>query len=389
MRRTPLLVAGLLLIGLNLRPAVASVGPVLSQIQADTGLGSTGAGVLTAIPVLCFGGFAFVVPSLAKLLGVHRLLGASLVLLAAGVLLRLHHSTLALFAGTMLAGAAIAVGNTTVPAVVKTDLAHRTGSVMGMYSMSLSLGAALASGLTVPVATRLDDDWRPALAVWALPAVLALVAWSPQLRRGAVASPADAGAPQVRLLRDRSAVAVALFMGVQSLGFYAMLTWTPSVLVDAGLAADTAGWLLALSTVAGMAGSLVTPSLAERTRPVWPMAVSVALCGLAYVGLAVAPREGAVLWMLALGAGQGAALSLALGAIVWRSHDPVHAARLSTMAQGFGYLVAGAGPALVGVLHGWTGGWTVPLAVLLVLLVPQLLTGVVATTRPEPVRSAS
>jgi CP family cyanate transporter-like MFS transporter len=380
-RRTPLLVAGLLLIGLNLRTAVASVGPVLSAIQRDTGLGSAGAGVLTALPVLCFGGFAFVVPSFSRWIGLHRLLGAAMVVLTAGVLLRLHPSTLALFVGTVLAGAAIAVGNTTVPAVVKADVSGRTGLVMGAYSMSLSLGAALASGLTVPIATRLDDDWRPALAVWALPAVVALLAWSPQLRRRPVAAPV-AARPGPGLLRDRAAVAVTLFMGVQSLGFYATLTWTPSILVDAGLSDDVAGWMLSLSTVAGMLGSLVTPALAERSRPDWlPIAIAVALCGLAYVGLLVAPSSGAAVWMLALGLSQGASLSLALGAIVWLSTDPGHAARVSTLAQGVGYLVAATGPALVGVLYGWSGGWTVPLVVLLALLVPQLGAGVVAITR--------
>ena len=149
--------------------------------------------------------------------------------------------------------------------------------------------------------------------------------------------------------------------------------------------------MLSLSTVAGMVGSLVTPWLAERSRPAWlPVVTSSTLCGLAYVGLMTAPSGGAVVWMLALGAGQGAALSLALGAIVWRSPDPVHAARLSTMAQGIGYLVAGTGPALVGVLHGWTGGWTLPLAVLLVLLVPHSAAGVVAmrrTTQEQPIGS--
>ena len=180
-------------------------------------------------------------------------------------------------------------------------------------------------------------------------------------------------------------MAVTLFMGVQSLGFYATLTWTPSILADAGLAADAAGWMLSLSTVAGMVGSLVTPALAERSHPRWlPMAGSVALTGFAYVGLAVAPDAGAPVWMVALGLGQGAALSLALGAIVWLSSDPAHAARISTMAQGVGYLVAGTGPALVGVLHGWTHGWTLPLVVLLGLLVPQLATGVVATARRAP-----
>lgn len=384
----PLLVAGLLLIGLNLRPAVASVGPVLSDIQRDTGLGSAGAGVLTALPVLCFGAFAFVVPSFARRIGLHRLLGVAMAVLAVGALLRMQHSTLALFAGTVLAGAAIAVGNTTVPAVVKADLSHRTGAVMGLYSMSLSLGAALASGLTVPVATRLDGDWRPALAVWALPAVLALVAWAPQLRRGPEPAPAVSGAP-ARLLADRGAVAVTLFMGVQSLGFYATLTWTPSILADAGLSDDAAGWMLSLSTVAGMVGSLVTPWLAERSRPAWlPVVTSSGLCGLAYLGLVLAPEAGTPVWMVALGLGQGAALSLALGAIVWRSPDPVHAARLSTMAQGTGYLVAATGPALVGVLHGWSDGWTAPLVVLAVLLLPHSAAGAVAIGSNRPAEAA-
>ncbi|MGA9859636.1 MAG: MFS transporter, partial [Solirubrobacteraceae bacterium] len=162
-----LLAAGLILVAINLRPAAASLGPVLGRIESDTGLPSAWAGALTTLPVLCFGLLAPLAPPLARRLGVRSAIAAAMLVLFGGLLLRLVPGAGFLFLGTALAGAAIAVGNVLVPVVVRRDFAGRTGAAMALYTTSMIAFAALAAGVTVPVADALGGGWRPGLAIWA------------------------------------------------------------------------------------------------------------------------------------------------------------------------------------------------------------------------------
>lgn len=392
-----LLAAGLILIGLNLRIGVASIGPVLGDIRDSLGLSATAASLLTTIPVFAFGAFAFLAPALTRRLGMHRLLGLTMIVLAAGILLRLHPSLVALFVGTVLVGAAIAVGNVLMPPAIKQDFSHRAGLMMGLYSTALFVGAAAASGLTVPLLPLVGGDWRTALAIWAAPAILAAVVWIPQMRRspgrlrdreGVADAPSDRGEPPFRaILTDPIAIAVTALMGLQSASYYTSLTWVPTILQDAGIAPGTAGWLFSFSAFPGILASFAVPALAKRIRPAWlPIALAVAVMGIAYVGLAVAPAAAPYLWMTLLGIGQGASISLSLAYIVWRSPDAHHTGHLSTMAQGFGYLIAGLGPIGIGALHALSGEWILPLAALGLLLVLQLVAGIVAS-RPGHIRA--
>ena len=386
---TAVLAIGLLLISLNLRTGVASVGPVLTNIRDDLGLSATAASLLTTIPAVAFGAFAFLAPWLTRRLGMYRLLGMAMVTVAAGIVLRLQPSLTSLFAGTIIVGAAIAVANVVMPAAIKHDFPDRVGLMMGLYSTSLFLSASLADGLTVPLLPLAGGHWRLALAFWSIPAVAAFLAWAPQLLR----SPGPAGqahkAASVRsaqgpsfpaILTDPVAVSVTVLMGIQSMGYYATLTWLPSLLQDHGMDPHGAGWMLSYSAFPGIAAALLCPALAKQTRPAWiPIAVSSVLDGAAYAGLAVAPVHAAYLWTTLLGLGQGASLSLSLSYIAWRSPDARHTAHVSTMAQGFGYLLASVGPIGVGAIHDASGGWTVPLVVLGALLVPQLMSGTIAS----------
>ncbi|WP_084502681.1 CynX/NimT family MFS transporter [Microbacterium indicum] len=390
-----LLAVGLLLVGLNLRIGVASVGPVLVDIRASLGLSAAGASLLTAIPVVAFGAFAFLTPSLTRRFGLHRLLGLALLVLVAGILLRSLPGVGMLFVGTVLIGAAIGIGNVVMPPAIKKDFARWAGLMMGLYSTALFVGAALASGLTVPMLAAVGRDWRAALAIWAIPAVLALVVWIPQIVRSArdargTAAPSLQGEPPFRaILRDPVALSVTALMGLQSMSYYAALTWIPTVLVDAGLPAGTAGWMLSFSAFPGIVASLVTPALARRVRVTWsPIVIAAALTAVAIIGLLFAPvpEPAAYVWMALLGLGQGASISLSLSFIVWRSPDTHHTGHVSTMAQGFGYLFAGLGPIGLGVLHAATDGWVVPLVALVVMLAVQALAGV-AASRPRHVGS--
>ena len=392
--------AGLLVVALNLRIGVASVGPVLTSIRADLGLSATAASLLTTIPVVAFGAFAFLAPWLTRRLGMHQLLGLAMAALALGIGLRRQPSLASLFAGTIVIGAAIAIANVVMPAVIKHDFPRRVAPWMGVYSTALFLSAAVADGLTVPLLPLVGGHWRPALALWTIPAVAACLLWLPQffrsagqagLPRQAGGAPAGEGeAPFRAVLTDPVAIAVTAFMGLQSVSYYVTLTWLPTLLQDQGMSPHDAGWMLSYSAFPGIAAALVSPALARRARPAWvPVAVAVLCYAAAYAGLAVAPLHGTYLWMTFLGFGQGASISLALSYIAWRSPDARHTAHVSTMAQGFGYLLASAGPVAIGTLHAASGGWKVPLTVLTVLLVPQLFAGVLASRERHVLRRAA
>ncbi|TQM03830.1 CynX/NimT family MFS transporter [Pseudonocardia kunmingensis] len=368
--------AAIVLVAANLRPAVVGLAPVLPEIQRSVGLSATASGVLTALPVLCFGLLAPAAPRLARRFGIGRTLLGALVLICLGIALRSSGPTATLFAGTVLVGSAIALGNV-LPGLIKRDFPHRTGSMTGIYSMAISAGGALAAGTTVPVARALGVDWRGALALWGAFALVALLCWLPHVRW--VDRARGVREAHVRpLWRSPLAWQVTAFMGLQSLGFYATSAWLPAIFVDRGFDPATAGWLLAFASVTGLSGSMAAPVLATRLRR--QRAVAAGLTAVAALGLlGVLLLPGAeVVSMAVLGVGQGAALGLSLTLMVLRSPDAAHAAQLSGMAQCVGYVGAAAGPFAVGALHDLTGSWTVPILLLLGVFVVQATMGVLA-----------
>jgi CP family cyanate transporter-like MFS transporter len=361
----------------SLRGPIVAVSPVLGSIRADTGMSAALAGALTALPVICFGAFAPLAPRLARRFGIEAALAGALALLAAGVLLRLPTPTAALFAGTVLVGAGIAAANVLLPALVKRDFPGHVGLMTGVYVAVFSTGASLAAGATVPLREATGIGWRPALAVWAIPAALAALMWLPRVGRADRRRRADRPVPAVGWMwRDRLAWEVTLFMGLQSLGFYATAAWLPTIFVDEGVGAAAAGVLLAVATVVSVPASLAVPVLAARVPSQRRYVVAImALCAAGMVGLLVAPTAAPGLWMVLLGLGQGAAIGLALTFIGLRAPDEGHASELSSMAQAIGYGLAALGPVALGTAHDLTGGWTIPVGMLVVLLVPQLLAG--------------
>jgi CP family cyanate transporter-like MFS transporter len=385
--------AGVVLVAINLRPAAASVGPVLNRIQADTGLSSGWAGALATLPVLCFGLLAPLAPVLARRVGVQSSIAGALCVLLAGLLMRLIPGVGFLFLGTALAGAAIATGNVLVPVVVRRDFSHRTGTAMALYTTALIGFAALAAGSTVPIADALGGGWRPGLAVWALPAVVAVAAWAPMLlrrpaRRPALAEPsggngADLGVEAAHtaraLLRRPLAWYVTLFFALQSGGFYATLAWLPSIFRSHGASEAHAGLLLSLTMVVGLLAALVLPGIASRSRDQRLLiALSCVLTAAGLTGILLAPTSAEYLWVVLLGLGQNAAFPLALMLIVLRGGSVATTEGLSTMSQSVGYTIAAAAPLAVGALHGATNSWTPPLILLLALVVPQVIFGLAA-----------
>jgi len=371
-----LLGAALLLVTLNLRLPIGAVSPVLHDIRDDLGLSASAAGLLTTLPVLCFGFAAGLVPALARRLGQEAVLLAVVVVIGLGTAMRLVPEVAPLYLGTFVLGVAIAVGNVLMPSVIKRRFAS-PGVMLGVFTAGFSIAAGLATGLTVPLEDLLGD-WRWAIGAWGLVAVVAGLVWTPFVV-SAGRAPLAAGPRAGRLRRDRVAWLVTITFALQSFLFYAFLAWTPEILQDAGLSEGRAGAMVSIATVCAIPASLAAPVIAQRrtSQELLAFACSVTwipgLLGLMFFADTLTP-----LWMLFLGVGQGVGVSYALTLVVLRAPDAAHAAALSGMAQGVGYIAAAPAPFAVGALHDLTGGWDAALWLLLVVAALLLVSGLAA-----------
>lgn len=372
-----MLVAGFALAALNLRPAIAGVSPLLDEIMGDVGLSPAGGGAITTVMVVCLGVFGPVTPLLARRVGLDRTLLAGLLVIAAGVAVRGLDGAPLLYIGSALAATAIAVMNVSMPGVVKQHFPDRVNLMTGVYVSCVVAGAALASALVVPVEHATGADWRGVTALLAVPALLAALLWLPQaLRGGPQQAGPDGPRPFGAVLRSRVTWYVTALMGLQSLTFYVMLAWLPTIFLEAGTPADQAGYLLSLTNAVQVGTSLAVPVLAGRRASQVPYVVGACLLTVfGYLGMLLAPTTLPWVWMIVLGIGQGASFALALLIIALRPADPAAVTALSAVAQSVGYVVAALGPMLFGLLREISGGWTVPLTAGLGALGVQLVAG--------------
>jgi MFS transporter, CP family, cyanate transporter len=384
-----LLVVGVAAVGLNLRATIASLPPVFPELQSQLHLSSATISVLAAVPVLCFGAGSAGAAWLSRRFGEERVLFGALAVLAVGLGLRGAFPGALLFPGTIIATSGIAVMNVLLSSLAKRRWPDRAGLVIGVYLTTMALGAMLASSVAVPLYRDSGGSAGLTLGWWALPAVAAMLVWLPQLRYRTTL-PGSAAKSGVTLYRKALAWQVTLFMGLQSLLYYSALSWLPEIFRARGDSAGTAGNLLALMSLGGFASSMVVPVLAQRMEGQRRLAVPATITLMAGIaGCLYAPLGTAVVWVLVLGASQGAVLGLALYFMIARSPDPATAASLSGLSQGVGYMLASAGTLTVGLLHSATGSWNPPAALMLTLGVAELVTGLFAgrplvLSRPVP-----
>ncbi len=382
-----LLIIAVAAAGFNLRTAITSLPPLFPDLQTRLHLSSATLSLLAATPVICFGVVSAFAAWLNRRYGEESILLVALALLTAGLLLRGTAPGILLFTGTALAASAIAVLNVLLSSMVKRRWPERAGLLVGIYLTALSVGAILSSLLSVPLYRSSGGSVRLALGLWAAPAALAVLLWLPQLRYRAAGPrpPARASATSpplaasIKVYRYALAWQVTAFMGLQSLLYYAALSWLPTIFQDRGASAVAAGNLLALMGVGNLATSLIVPVLAHpspgQRALVVPSLIGTA-AGLA--GSLWAPLGTAPFWVLVLGVSQGSCLGLAIFFMVARAPDAGVAASVSAFAQSVGYLAASAGPLEVGLLHTATGSWDLPVMLLLVLAVAELVVGVLA-----------
>lgn len=367
-RRSVTFLLLMFIVGLNLRPALSSVAPLLTRLQEVAGLSASQAGILTTLPVLFLGLCAPLAPALANRLGSERALSAALLILAAGLVLRGLPLPGALYIGSILAGGAIGLGGTLLPALVKRELPGSADIVTGLYTMALCLGGALGVGLSVPLATWLGS-WQASLMSWALLALLALAFWEislPKQQARSVSSPETSGI--IRLLRQPLTWQVMVFMGLQSSMAYVVFGWLPTLLVDRGYNEASAGWTMSISIMCQLGSALAAPWIARLGRDQRPALVLMQLLSASGLALLlIAPLywkwPGAVL----LGLGQGGSFSLALSLLVLRTSSSRLAGQLSGLVQGGGYTLASMGPFVVG-LRLQAGASTAQIAWLLITI---------------------
>lgn len=369
-----LLWVGVALLALNLRLGVTAIPPILPELKSGLGLSTTGESVLAALPVVCFGIVSAIAAPATRRFGEERVLFSAMTGIALGIGCRALWPSQLLFFGTIIMASAIAFANVLLASLIKRREPHRAGLLIGIYLVMLSGGSTAASALTVPIFDATRSSFHVALGVWALPALLAMIVWTPQLRHRTllVVGPRQ----RLGLVGQRLAWQVTGFMGLQSCCYYAVISWLPTMLRHRGLAPTTAGLVVALLSVGGVLGAFPTSTLAGRRHDhrslVAPMTLS---CLVGIVGLVLAPLALCAPFALILGVGQGAALALALLFVIARAPNPAAAASLSAMAQGVGYCFAALGPIAVGFIHAMTNSWPAAFALIAVLTLAQWLAG--------------
>ncbi|MEV0270121.1 MFS transporter [Hamadaea sp. NPDC050747] len=371
---------GILLVALNLRAAITSLGALLDEVRVGLHLSGALAGIVTTLPALSFAAFGALTPWLTRRFTPARVLVGAMAALALGELLRATTHSAAIFVAlSALALAGIAVANVLLPVMVKTYFPGRAGLVTGVYTMTLTAGTTAAAAASVPIAEAFGS-WRAGLGVWAVIAVVAMLPW---LRAGLRRTPPgtrSSGAALARVHPGRKPLgwAMAVYFGTQSLSGYATMGWLAQIFRDADYSPTTAGLLLAGVTGVGVPIALLMPALAGRMRNLRSLVLGMSVAMVAsYVGLALAPHGGAVAWVVLLAIGQGA-FPLALAMIGMRARTSEGTVALSAFAQSTGYLIAALGPFVVGMLYAATSGWVVPIGFLIVAALVQGVAGVFA-----------
>lgn len=376
--RVWLLILGIILLATNLRAPITSVGPLVEIIRADLGISNTLAGLITTLPLIAFALLSPVAPKLARRYGMSLVLFVSVLVLGVGVLIRSAWGIGALLIGTVILGLAISVCNVLMPSLIKEKFPLRTGLMIGVYSVAMNLTGAIASGVSIPVSEGVGLGWKGALAIWAVLALIASLLWAPQLRRqrqqanisGKLDKPTN-------VWKSALAWYVTLYMGLQSLLFYVVVTWLPDILKSQGMTADSAGWTLSFMQLSVLPITFIMPIVAGRVKnQVGLMIITVSFFFAGIGGILYGSDKLTMLWAIMIGISLGSSFSLAMMLFGLRTSNAYDAAELSGMAQSVGYLLAAVGPTFVGYLHDVTGGWRMPMYFLVGVALFVLIFGV-------------
>ncbi|WP_249019435.1 MFS transporter [Conexibacter sp. S30A1] len=374
-----------MLVAANLRVVITSLSPLLGTVSRAEQLSSLAVSALAAMPMLCFALAAPLAVPLSRRVGLERAFVLAMLLLAAGMLVRVTAVSALLLAGTALASCGVAVANILVPVYIKQSGGNRAGLLTGMNVATMGAVAAVAA-VASPALSSLLGGWRAALGVWSLPALLAAVVVAG--RTGGTGEDV-ALAPAIRPGRRQLSRwgDIIVLTASQSVIYYSMLAWLPSVFEAGGASVASAGSLLSVFSFVSVPVSLMVPPLVARIDRRWLVVLAAtALTASGLFGMIVAPLALPYLWASLLGLGQGATFACVMVMFILRARTPEETVQLSLAAQMSGFVVATVGPFVLGEVHALTAGWKLPLIMLAGVLITQLVSGCVAgrAVREEP-----
>ncbi|MFE8697607.1 CynX/NimT family MFS transporter [Cytobacillus sp. FJAT-53684] len=374
-----LIIVGIIFIATNLRSPLTSVGPLVGFIRDQLHISNTMAGMITTLPLLAFALFSPIVPKLGRKFGMEPVILVSIIVLSIGIILRSLSGVATLYIGTAVIGMAISVCNVLLPSLIKREFPQRIGLMTGVYSISMNLFGAMASGISVPIAVGLGFGWQGALGIWGILSFVSILFWLPQMKRrneNAASVHNQTSSSNVNIWRSSLAWQVSLFMGLQSMVFYVLIAWLPEILLQQGISSDQSGWILSIMQLALLPFTFIVPIIAGRMSSQRSLVfITSSLFFIGTLGLLYGSTSLIVLWVILLGMGGGFAFSLAMMFFGLRTENAQQAAELSGMAQSVGYLLAASGPALFGYIHDVTNSWTIPLLILIGASILLLLFG--------------
>ena len=372
--KTLILIIGIILMAMTLRLPLTVVGPIIEFIREGLGISNVLAGFLTTIPLLAFALVSPFVPRISRTIGIELSLFISMLLLATCIALRSAGITSLLLVGTIIIGVAISFGNVLLPSFFKLKFPFHVGLMMGIYSVAMNVSGGFGAGLSHPIANT--TNWQIALAFPIVIVLIASLVWSPQLRNNDRMQATATTAPKLKLWRSPLAWAVTLAMGLQSFIFYTTGAWLPAIFVSQGMAADKAGWMVAIMLLAQLPLTFIMPVLADKLKNQRPIVVILTLLyTVGFVGIALGLTEYTVLWMICIGSAGGSSFSLAMMLFTLRTKTAYAAADLSGFAQSIGYLLAASGPIVFGALYDYTGSWQLPIYVFLIVVAVLFVSG--------------
>lgn len=373
---------GIILIGFNLRPAITSVGPLLGIIRDEIGLANWSAGTITSLPLIAFAIMSLLVPKIGKRLGNMQAILIGLIVLLVGIGIRSTPLTATLFIGTAIVGIGISIMNVLLPAVIKEKYPNKVGEMTSIYSTSMVIFAAAGSGVSVPLAKNLGLGWEYSLLFWGLLVLIGIVVWSIVIKQNK-SSPDKEIQLKTNITQSgkvwKSSLAwqVSIFMGLQSLIFYVIISWLPEMLHDFGFSIVAAGWLVSYAQFVSLPATFLAPILAGKFSNQRGIVLGIGMLYLiGFTGLLIGgPLSLLVLWVTLIGIASGGSISLALAFLGMRSRNAQQASELSGMAQSIGYVLAASGPLLIGLLFDITNSWTIPIIVIIGINILMIIFG--------------
>ncbi len=380
---TFLLLVSILLIAATLRSPMTSFGPLIPFIREDLGISNVTIGLVNTLPLLMFGLFSPLVPRISRKTGMEFMLLFAMIVLTIGIVFRSLGYTPLLLVGTLFLGLGIAVGNVLMPGLIKLSFPLRIGVMMGIYSVSMNLFGAFASGLSVPIAESSAFNWQQALLLWAILSAIAVFFICLRLpvmlsSRKKVPGKVD-NQPSPSIFKSKLAWCVSLFMGLQSFIPYSLFTWLPDILLNKGFTESEAGWFMALMQVGLIPATFFVPIFAAKLKSqTWLAVASGLLFLIGLAGVALTASSFTILFLIVTGMGMGTTFSLAMMFFVLRTHTVEQSSQLSSMAQSVGYMIAATGPFLLGFIADSTKSWTVPLLILMAAAIGISLFGYAA-----------